>query len=80
MSGYAALTRPTILMLPVGLDNKAAGAAALLPKHRNDAAIGSEGRWGPVRLGSEPVGPKQVRPLYLIVVRTLVGLNGDIHK
>jgi len=30
LSGYAALTRPTILMLQAGLDSKATGA--LLPK------------------------------------------------
>jgi hypothetical protein len=31
LSGYAALTRPTMLVLQAGVDNKAA-AAALLPK------------------------------------------------
>ncbi len=31
LSGYAGLTRPTMLMLQAGLDNKAA-TAALLPK------------------------------------------------
>ena len=32
LSGYATLTRPTMLMLQAGLDNKAAGVVALLPK------------------------------------------------
>ena len=32
LSGYAALTRPTMLMLQAGLDNKAAGVTALLPR------------------------------------------------
>lgn len=58
------------LMFQAGLDNKAVGTGALLPKPpqpRGDKCPGEMG--GPARLGSEPVGPKQIRPVCLIVVR-----------
>ena len=46
LSGYAALTRPT--MLQAGLDNKAAGAAALPPKPLQPRGDRRPGEIGPL--------------------------------
>ena len=47
LSGYAALTRPT--MLQAGLDNKAAGTAALPPKPSQRRSNRLAGEMGPLR-------------------------------
>jgi hypothetical protein len=35
---------------------------------RHPVEVGNQGGWGPARLGGEPVGPKQIRRVCLIVV------------
>jgi hypothetical protein len=55
-------------MLSAGLENKAA-AALPLKSPQLCGAMAPRGDWAPARLGGEPVDPKQVRPVYLIVVR-----------
>jgi len=47
LSGYAALTRPTMLILQAGLDNKVV-AAALLPKPPQPRGDRLPGEMGPL--------------------------------
>lgn len=70
LSGYAALTdlrcsKPvSIIRLPA--------PPPCRQNPRSHEAIGAQGGGAPARLGGEPVGPKQIRTVCLIVVGPLI--------